>query len=39
MTENKRLNYADMAKGIAILIIVFYHLAAPGIIAAAFEKR
>lgn len=32
MTENKRLNYADMAKSIAILIIVFYHLAAPGII-------
>ena len=28
--SKKRLNYVDMVKGIAILIIILYHLAAPG---------
>lgn len=32
MTSARRLNIADIAKGIAILIVVFYHLSAPGII-------
>ena len=32
MTD-KRLNFVDMAKGIAIVIIVLYHLVAPGVFA------
>lgn len=27
--ENKRLNYVDMTKGLAIVVVVFYHLIAP----------
>ena len=30
--DDKRLQYVDMVKGIAILVIVLYHLTAPGII-------
>ena len=26
----KRLSYADMMKGMAVVVVVFYHLAAPG---------